>query len=64
MEIFGVKITSSPNKVRKVVEWQYEINGAGFYSDSLEGAVIHIIAVKNNRASMTQAAAFLLGVNK
>ena len=62
MEIFGVKITSSPNKVRKVVEWYYEINGTGFY-DSLEVAVIHIIAVKNDRASMAQAAAFLLGVN-
>lgn len=59
MEIFGVEITSLPNN-----EWHYEINGMGFYSNSLEGAVIHIIAAKNNRANMTQAAAFLLGVNK
>ena len=50
--------------MRKVVEWHYEINGANYFADSLEGAVIHIIAVKNNRAGMAQAAAFLLGVNK
>lgn len=66
MTVFGVDIVPIPNKPRRVLEWHYSIitneSYGYFVSDNLEGAIIHIIAVKNDRVDMTKAAALLLDV--
>lgn len=64
--VFGVDIIPIPNKPRRVVEWHYSIVVKGhtwhYISDSLECAIVHIIAIKNNRENMASAACLLLDV--
>ena len=62
--IFDIEISPIPNKTRKVIEWYYSMSNGFFIADTLEGAIIHIIAVKNDREDMTKAAALLLDVKR
>lgn len=67
INIFGVDIVPIPNKPRRVIEWHYSIVIKGhtwhYFNDSLECAIVHIIAIKNNRQDMTRAACLLLDVS-
>lgn len=67
MTLFGVDVLPIPNKTRRVLEWHYSIFVKGhtwhYISDSLECAIVHIIAIKNNREDMAKAACLLLDVN-
>ena len=66
VNIFGVDVLPIPNKTRKVLEWHYSIvvndRTWHYISDNLDSAIIHIIAVKNNREDMARAACLLLDV--
>jgi hypothetical protein len=63
--ILGVEIYTTLEPGRKI-QWNYEINQNGvvgsYFSTSLEGALVHIIAVKNDCENMAIAACKLLGV--
>jgi hypothetical protein len=62
--IFNIEISPTPNKTRKIIEWYYSVSNGHFFADTLDSAIIHIIAVKNNREDMAKAAALLLDVNR
>lgn len=51
------------------IEWHYSIQLGGvipasFYADSLEGAIVHIISIQNNREQYIGAVYELLGLGK
>lgn len=66
MFILGVRIYTSLEPGRKI-HWNYDINKEGvihsFFATSLQGALVHIIALKNDCEDMSIAACKLLGVS-